>query len=104
MKNEDFKISSLAFIDVYEREVERATKRNILKLTNDRIIKLSHDKICAMLNSKKQDDNKYLSFKVYKEFVDEQIEIKKEKIRLKEEQKKLEEEEKKVLDTVQSKH
>jgi len=58
------------FIDEYEQEIESAVKRNLSRLTDKKSIKKSHDKIVQILHKEKQNDNKYLDYETYKNFIE----------------------------------
>ena len=67
------------FIDEYELELEQATYRNIDRLKDEKSIKKSHAKIVEILQSEKQNDNKYLDYHNYLQLVNDCKERKKKK-------------------------
>lgn len=83
-KEKGFKLGVNIFVDEFEKEIERATKRNCDRLNTEKIIKKSHEKIVSMLKEFDQNDNKYLDLNNYKELIEISKKEKAEKKKLKE--------------------
>ena len=93
------KFTSDMFVDIYEKNIEQSTKRNIFKLfSKPKQLEKTHRLICEVLQKDEQNDNKYLSFETFKAFATECYEDAKKKKKLKEIEKKEEEEKQKKLE------
>jgi len=99
MAKQKNKFTSDMFVDIYEKNIEQSTKRNIFKLfSKEKQLEKTHKLIVEVLQKEEQLDNKYLDFNIFKQFATEYYEEAKEKKRLKELEKIEEEKKQKKLE------